>query len=120
DQPVVDPASPVLLPPPGATLAAALPATPPVADVLTELSCVVTISRPADEIADSFADVVEVRQASSTITPVTTGEPATLTGFTDALATAYGGEFWLGTSSVGEQGSQQQYLVRFAAPDADD
>ncbi|HEU5270789.1 MAG TPA: hypothetical protein VFU36_12755, partial [Jatrophihabitans sp.] len=120
DQPVVDPASLVLLPPPGATLTAALPALPAVTDTLTELSCVVTISRPADEIADSFADVPEVRQASSTITPVTTGEPATLTGFADALATAYGGELWLGTSSVREQGSQQQYLVRFAAPDTDD
>jgi LysM repeat protein len=119
DQPVVDPASPVLLPPPGATLRAELPAVPPVTDVLSELSCVVTISRPTDEIAESFADVLEVRQASSTITPVTTGEPATLTGFADALATAYGGELWLGTSSVREQGVQQQYLVRFAAPTAE-
>ena len=116
DQPVVDPASRFLLPPPGATLRAALPPVPPITDVLTELSCTVTVDRPADEIADSFASVLEVRQASSTITPVTTGEPATLTGFATALAQAYGGELWLGTAAARVQGEQRQYLMRFAAP----
>jgi hypothetical protein len=113
---VVDPASRFLLPPPGATLRAALPTVPPITDVLTELSCTVTVSRPAGEIADSFAGVVEVRQASSTVPPVTTGEPATLTGFADALAQAYGGELWLGTAAARDQGEQRQYLIRFAAP----
>jgi hypothetical protein len=116
EQPVVDPASRFLLPPPGATFGAALPSAPPIIDVLTELSCTVTVNRPADEIADDFATVVEVRQASSTIAPATTGEPATLTGFATALAQAYGGEFWLGTAAARVQGEQRQYLMRFAAP----
>ena len=117
DQPVVDPASRFLLPPPGAVLRAGLPAAPPVTDVLTELSATVTVSRPEAEIAGNFTGVSEVRQASSTIAPVTTGEPATLTGFATALAQAYGGQLWLGTASAREQGAQQQYVVRFAAPE---
>ena len=98
DQPVVDPASRLLLPPPGAVLRAALPAAPPVTDALTELSATVTVSRPEGEIAGNFAGVPEVRQASSTIPPADPGEPATLTGFAAALAQAYGGQLWLGTA----------------------
>lgn len=117
EQPVLDPASRLLLPPPGATLHANLPATPPVTDVLTELTCSVVIRRPEDEVSAGFTDVPEVRQASSSIAPASTGQPATLTGFASALAQAYGGELWLGTASGrNDQGAQRQYLVRFAAP----
>ncbi|HTZ44464.1 MAG TPA: hypothetical protein VMB79_11445, partial [Jatrophihabitans sp.] len=117
DQPIVAPASRVLLPPVAAAVTAALPELPPVTDVLTELTCAVTVNRPADEIADEFADVPEVQRATSSVTPATTGEPATLTAFASALATAYSGQLWLGTASAGGLGQQQQFLVRFGSPD---
>ncbi|HST49502.1 LysM peptidoglycan-binding domain-containing protein [Jatrophihabitans sp.] len=117
DQPVVDPASRLLLPPPGAVLRAALPAAPPVTDVLTELSVTVTISQPADETAGNSTGGPEARQAASTIPPATTGEPATLTGFATALAQAYGGQLWLATAPAREEGEQRHYAVRFGAPD---
>jgi len=116
DQPVVDPASKVLLPPPPVEVAAALPATVPVTGVFTELSCSVTLRRPADEVDTNFTGVANVSEVTTPLTPTLSGEPATLAAFASALATAYGGQLWLATASAREQGQQRQYLIRFEAP----
>ena len=116
DQPVIDPANKVLLPPPGVTLRAPLPAAPAVTDVITPLALSLTLSRPVDEIDPNFVGVPQIQQTSTLIPPAATGEPATLTGFASAVAQAYGGALWLGTAAAAEQGLQRQYLVRFAQP----
>jgi len=120
DQAIVDPASKVLLPPPGAVLRAALPATPAVTDTITQLATSVTLSRPVGEIDTNFANVPEVQTATTSIAPSSAGVPATLTDFASAIATAYGGALWVGAGAanrdLGSPGNQRQYAVRFAAP----
>jgi len=117
DQPIVDPASKVLLPPPGVVLRAPLPADPAVTDTITPLALHLTVSRPLDEIDQHFKSVPEVQRASTLIPPLSSGTPASLRDFAEAVATAYGGALWVGTASASDPGQQRQFVVRFAAPE---
>jgi LysM repeat protein len=120
DQAIVDPASKVLLPPPGALLRMPLPAAPAMVDTITQLATALTLKRPAGEIDTNFKSVPEVAGATTAIVPQSAGAPATLADFAGAVATAYGGAVWAATGAanrgLGNQGNQRLYAVRFGAP----
>ncbi|HEV7599192.1 MAG TPA: hypothetical protein VGO49_02915 [Bradyrhizobium sp.] len=119
-QAIIDPASKVLLPPPGVLLRMPLPAMPAAVDTITQLATTLTLQRPALEIDTNFKDAPEVARATTAIVPQSAGVPATLADFAGAVATAYGGAVWVATGAanrgLGNQGNQRSYVVRFGAP----
>ncbi|WP_350334295.1 hypothetical protein [Coralliovum pocilloporae] len=118
-QAIVNPSAKVLLPAPALSFGGALPASPAVTSVISQLQTSVILTRPANEIDTNFTQITEVGTSTSPIPPKSKGVPASLTDFATALGTAYGGALWCSTgptdTALANRGNQRQYAVHFGA-----
>jgi LysM repeat protein len=109
-----------ILPPPGATAAAALPASVAVTDAVTELGTTLTLSRPIAEVAPEFGSASPVAARTTPVTAYTAGVPASYTAFAQGLQDAYAGRLRVGSGKTTAAGASRTrlYVVRFEAPGA--
>jgi LysM repeat protein len=110
-----------LLPAPGVSVAADLPAEAAVATTITALDTAITIARPAGEVASEFGPDSVVATSASPVAAKTAGNPATYDAFAQSLQDAWGGQLRVAAGKPSDDdapGRSRLYVTRFEAPEA--